>query len=125
MILDAAAGGPACAACNANKHNREVTSSANNRTLCTREQGWPLVWSVNDQPADDPSTHRTPPNSGASAAAERQKPGSHDNRVVRNDKETGQIRKGRSMSHERALIFFTMFMIAMVGVTAGVVTWIG
>ena len=34
-------------------------------------------------------------------------------------------RKGRSMSHERTLIFFTMFMIAMVGVTAGVVTWIG
>ncbi len=29
------------------------------------------------------------------------------------------------MSHERALVFFTMFMIAMVGVTAGVVTWLG
>jgi|GEM_PF-4236615 len=29
------------------------------------------------------------------------------------------------MSHERTLIFFTMFMIAMVVVTAGVVAWIG
>ncbi len=63
------------------------------------------------------------PAGGAATDAKRKRTVSHD-MVSKNGKDAGETGKGRPMSHERTIILYTAFMIALVVASAVIIAWV-